>query len=313
MRTAPARRGRRSAARPPRAAAAPSPGCAPAPAGRSAPRSRRAPGWTRAARRAKCAATSARSAVPRSAPSRAAACGARPPTRTAATPARPPRRGGTAPFPRRAPAPARAARPAWQLRASTPRRPRWRFPRRRTATRGALPAPGGPCTLPDRAAAAAARRGRPAAAPAAARARAACAAGCRCCWLRAAEARFRTLTGRAARDAEVAGVWVVEDDRRNARLGVHHAAVGQLDADLLWTQDAEEDLLVFQAGAGRVPERVPLAVVVRLEAVDHRHRQLVGETPLAAQLGVEQLRVCLGRLQSQRLQQVALEEIAVLL
>ena len=117
----------------------------------------------------------------------------------------------------------------------------------------------------------------------------------------------------AAGDAEVCGFGVMEDDGGDARLRIHHAAVGQLHADLLRPQHTEEDLLVLEPGAGGVTERVPLPVIVRLEPVDHRRLQRIRESPLAAQLGVQELRIRFGRFQRERLEQVALEEVAVLL
>src|SRR6267143_441746 len=121
------------------------------------------------------------------------------------------------------------------------------------------------------------------------------------------------LTACPARDAEVGRVGVVEDDRGDARLRIHHAAVGQLDADVLGPQHPEEDLLILQAGTGGIAERESLPPVVRLEAVDHGHLERVGETPLAAQLGVEKLGIPFRRLQRERLEEMALQEVTVLL
>src|SRR6266849_2207390 len=118
---------------------------------------------------------------------------------------------------------------------------------------------------------------------------------------------------RPARDAEVGRVRVVEDDRGDARLRIHHAAVGQLDPDVLGAQHAEEDLLVLEARTRGIAEREPLAPVVRLEAIDHRRLERIRETPLAAQVRVQELRIALRRLQRERLEEVALEEVAVLL
>src|SRR5712691_3934509 len=118
---------------------------------------------------------------------------------------------------------------------------------------------------------------------------------------------------RPARDAEIGRVRVLEDDRGDARLRIHHATVGQLDPDVLGAQHAEEDLLVLEARTGGIAERVPLAPVVRLESIDHRRLERIGKAPLAAQLGVQELRIALRRLQRERLEEVALEEVAVLL
>src|SRR5205814_9172178 len=150
--------------------------------------------------------------------------------------------------------------------------------------RATLPAPAAPCTRRRPGGEAAARQGCPRARLAATRARAAYAAGCRSRWWRGGAAP----SGRAGGDAEVRGVGVMEDDRGDARFGIHHAAVRQFDADFLRAQHAEEDLLVLQAGAGGITERVPLPVIVRLEPIDHARVQRVREPPLAAQLRVEQ-------------------------
>ena len=59
--------------------------------------------------------------------------------------------------------------------------------------------------------------------------------------------------------------------------------------------------LILQPRAGRIAERVALAAVVGLEAVEHRHVGRVGEAPQRADLGVQQLGVGLGGLQRERL------------
>src|SRR3954465_8040989 len=106
---------------------------------------------------------------------------------------------------------------------------------------------------------------------------------------------------------------MMEDDGGDARLWIHHAAIGQLDADVRWAEDPEEDLLIVEARAGRVAKRIPLAVIVRLEPIEHRRIERIRKAPLAAQRAVEELRVCFRGLERQGLQEVRLEEVAVLL
>src|SRR5438045_9285593 len=106
---------------------------------------------------------------------------------------------------------------------------------------------------------------------------------------------------------------MVEDDGRDARLRIHHVPVGQLDADLLGTEDAEQDLLVLQPGTGGISERVALPAVVRLEAVDHGHIERIREAPLAATFGVKKLRISLAAFDRERITAKALGELAVLL
>src|SRR5215813_884014 len=111
---------------------------------------------------------------------------------------------------------------------------------------------------------AAADRARPPGTPSAARARAGCAAGCQSRWWQAAA----TAEGRGGRSERSCGpslghriiesAWMMEDERRHRGLGLHHAAVGQLNADVGRTQRLEEKQLILQPGTGRVAERIPL-------------------------------------------------------
>src|SRR3954471_11655365 len=77
----------------------------------------------------------------------------------------------------------------------------------------------------------------------------------------------RELTG--SRHRVVERRRVVEHEGGHGRLRLHHAAVGELDADLLRPQRLEEQLLVLQPGARRIPEREALALVLGAEALQH--------------------------------------------
>ena len=106
---------------------------------------------------------------------------------------------------------------------------------------------------------------------------------------------------------------MVEDQRADAGLGVHHHAVGELDADLLRLEQAPQDGLVVEVGAGRVAEAVALAAVAGREAVLHRQLRRVRKAPLGAQPRVQPLRRRLGGLDGEGLDSVAGEELARLL
>ncbi len=73
---------------------------------------------------------------------------------------------------------------------------------------------------------------------------------------------------------------------------------------------SNSDPLILQRRAGRIAERVALAAVLGAEAVHHRQRRIVRETPLPAQPRVQPLGRRLGRLERQRLHRVALEVLA---
>src|SRR6202040_1280551 len=84
---------------------------------------------------------------------------------------------------------------------------------------------------------------------------------------------------------EVPRVRVMQHQRRDAGLGVHHVALGQLDADLLGAEDREELALEGEVRAGRVAEAVALAAVARGERLLQGHLRRTGEAPTAARAG----------------------------
>src|SRR6266852_358732 len=86
-------------------------------------------------------------------------------------------------------------------------------------------------------------------------------------------ARRATTAGRGAKPPsgslglEVFRGGVVEDERGDRRLGVHHEALGEADADALRLQQPPERHLVGELGARRVPEGDAKAAITRLELV----------------------------------------------
>src|SRR5579864_7771198 len=60
---------------------------------------------------------------------------------------------------------------------------------------------------------------------------------------------------------EVRAVGVVEHHGADARLRVHHHALGQVHADFFGLQQRPEALLVIEVGTCGIPEAVPLAAV----------------------------------------------------
>src|SRR6185369_376293 len=109
---------------------------------------------------------------------------------------------------------------------------------------------------------------------------------------------------------EVPRLRVVQDERRDRRLGIHHESLRQLDADLPSIEELEQGCLVRQFRAGRVAEAVALAAVAPLEAVDHRRLGRIREAPLLAQLPVQPLRRGLRGLDRERLERVAQQILA---
>jgi len=119
---------------------------------------------------------------------------------------------------------------------------------------------------------------------------------------------FGGVVGRA--DAEVGGIRVVEDERRDAGLGFHHEAFREFDADLLRANQREERGLGIEVGAGGIPERVPLAPVAGLEQLFARRAFGVREPPRSPYLRVYPLGRRFGRLERERLQRVRAQVLA---
>src|SRR4028119_2384713 len=84
---------------------------------------------------------------------------------------------------------------------------------------------------------------------------------------------------------EVPGIRMVEHQRGDARLGVHHVPFGELDPDLLRLESAEQLPLEGEVRAGRIAEAVPLALVARGELVFQADFGGVGATPGGAAPG----------------------------
>ncbi len=104
---------------------------------------------------------------------------------------------------------------------------------------------------------------------------------------------------------------MVEHQRRDARLGVHHVPFGEVDADFLGAQGLEELALEGEVRAGGVAEAVALAAVAGGELVLQGEVLRVGEAPALAEAGVEILGGGLGGLQGQGGEGVALQVLAL--
>src|SRR4051812_35179623 len=85
--------------------------------------------------------------------------------------------------------------------------------------------------------------------------------------------------GAGRTDREVRRLRMMENERRNARFGIHHKSFGQLHADLVGTQQLPQKLLVVEARTGWVAKRVTLAAVLGLESLHHRGFGTIRETP----------------------------------
>src|ERR1035438_754740 len=112
---------------------------------------------------------------------------------------------------------------------------------------------------------------------------------------------------------EIGAVRMMEYQRAHAGLGLHHHAFGEIDADVLGTEQREQALLIVQIGTSRIAEAVALAAIFRGEAVVHGEGGRIGEAPILADAAVEPFRGALSRLNGQRLDGVRLEELAGLL
>src|SRR5437867_9349707 len=69
---------------------------------------------------------------------------------------------------------------------------------------------------------------------------------------------------------EVLRAGMVEHERRDRRLGVHHEALGEADADLLRAQETPERCLVREIRTGGIAERDADAAIPRLQLLGDR-------------------------------------------
>ena len=72
---------------------------------------------------------------------------------------------------------------------------------------------------------------------------------------------------------------MAEYQRRDARLRIHHVAIGQLNADSFRLQQPEQLLLIAQFRAGRIAERNTNAVVFGIEQLLQAERRIVNDAP----------------------------------
>src|SRR5258708_33750872 len=108
---------------------------------------------------------------------------------------------------------------------------------------------------------------------------------------------------------------MMEYDRADSALRIHHEAVGQLSADRmpLDLEQAEQRFLILETGTGRVAEREALAVVVRLHEILQRESRQIADTPHLSNLEMQQLGERLGALEREHLQDVRAQIVALVL
>src|SRR5580692_13023079 len=97
---------------------------------------------------------------------------------------------------------------------------------------------------------------------------------------------------------------MMEYERTDSALGIHHEAVGQLHADRIFLdlEQAEQLLLILHPRTRWIAERETLAVVVRLHEIFHRESRRIADSPHLSNLNMQQLGECLGALVREHLQ-----------
>src|SRR3989338_4368244 len=104
----------------------------------------------------------------------------------------------------------------------------------------------------------------------------------------------------------------MEDEGADGGLGLHHEALGELDAAvLLGVEELEEDRLVLEVRAGRVAEADSDAAVLALELLADGLAGRVADAPHGPDAVVQELGEALGGFDGDRLQGVALEVLAL--
>src|SRR5262249_59305119 len=88
-------------------------------------------------------------------------------------------------------------------------------------------------------------------------------------------------------DRVITRLRVVDDQGGDGGLRVHHEALGQVDADSLAWEEAEDRRLVGEIGARRVAGAVALAAVAGLEAIRHRQLRRIRQGPALSDLPVQ--------------------------
>src|SRR4029077_19964734 len=127
----------------------------------------------------------------------------------------------------------------------------------------------------------------------------------RTAWIRLGTRRPRLL------GLEVLGLGVVEDQRRDRGLRVHHEALGETEPDLPRIEQVEQDALIGEVRARRVAEGNAEPAVVGLELFGKLEAGRIREAPLGAQPRVEHLREGLRALDGQGLEGVRAQVLAL--
>src|ERR1700758_435004 len=91
--------------------------------------------------------------------------------------------------------------------------------------------------------------------------------------------RFEISTASFA-DGKVGAVGMMEDERADAGLGIHHHSFREVDVDLFGVEQGPDSSLVFEVRAGRIAEAVALAAIARGEALRHGQTGPIGEAPV---------------------------------
>src|SRR5580658_1100007 len=97
---------------------------------------------------------------------------------------------------------------------------------------------------------------------------------------------------------------MMEHQRADARLWIHHHSFGQMHADFLGAQKHPYPSLVLKIWASRITEAISFAAVARSKPVRHANRRRIGETPILAYAPVQPFGASFRRLNRQCLQAV---------
>src|SRR5262245_33399146 len=106
---------------------------------------------------------------------------------------------------------------------------------------------------------------------------------------------------------------MMEHERADAGLGIHHHSLCQFYADLLRPQERPQALLIVKVGTRGISEAVALASVPRCEPVAHGHRRRIREAPVLANAPVEPFGARLRGFDGERLYAVRFEELTATL
>src|SRR5579884_4251928 len=105
---------------------------------------------------------------------------------------------------------------------------------------------------------------------------------------------------------------MMEDQRGNARFGLHHESFRQMDPDFFGMKHVPELRLVLEVGARRISEAVALAAIARREALVHCHGWRVGKAPVLANTAMQPFGGGFRCLDTESLQRVCFEIFAAL-